>query len=198
MSLRNASSGFCASLALAGFAALAAAPAQAQEVDEITVMGSIGPDGQPQTLSRAVSFADLDLATDAGADELRVRIRATARDLCRQLGETGGAGVTPSCVDQATRNALNDARLVIAAARSPAALAARSAPPPYVAPVGEVASAADETAADVSATVPAVPAETTYTTTTITNGPVPDTPENRARFGGPLSNAGQRTTPAGN
>lgn len=32
----------------------------------------------------------------------------------------------------------------------------------------------------------------------ITNGPVPDTPENRSRFGGPRSRAGKRTAPAGN
>ena len=32
----------------------------------------------------------------------------------------------------------------------------------------------------------------------ITNGPVPDTPENRARYGGPMSRAGRHTTPAGN
>jgi hypothetical protein len=36
------------------------------------------------------------------------------------------------------------------------------------------------------------------TVRTITNGPVPDTPENRRRYGGPNSNAGKRTTPAGN
>jgi hypothetical protein len=38
----------------------------------------------------------------------------------------------------------------------------------------------------------------TLTTTTVTNGPVPDTAENRARFGGPMSRAGQRTSAAGN
>lgn len=32
----------------------------------------------------------------------------------------------------------------------------------------------------------------------ITNGPVPDTPENRARFGKPNSHAGRRTAAAGN
>lgn len=32
----------------------------------------------------------------------------------------------------------------------------------------------------------------------VTNGPVPDTRENRARYGGPMSNGGRRTTPAGN
>lgn len=32
----------------------------------------------------------------------------------------------------------------------------------------------------------------------ITNGPVPDTRENRARYGGPDSRGGRRTAPAGN
>ena len=36
------------------------------------------------------------------------------------------------------------------------------------------------------------------TTRTVTNGPVPDTPENRAKYGKPMSNAGKRSTPAGN
>jgi opacity protein-like surface antigen len=34
--------------------------------------------------------------------------------------------------------------------------------------------------------------------TLITNGPVPDTPENRAKYGKPMSNAGRHTAPAGN
>jgi hypothetical protein len=33
---------------------------------------------------------------------------------------------------------------------------------------------------------------------TITNGPVPDTPRSRAAYGGPMSRAGNETTPAGN
>ena len=32
----------------------------------------------------------------------------------------------------------------------------------------------------------------------ITNGPVPDTKENRAKYGQPMSNAGRQTAPAGN
>jgi hypothetical protein len=32
----------------------------------------------------------------------------------------------------------------------------------------------------------------------VTNGPIPDTPENRARYGAPISNGGKRTAPAGN
>jgi hypothetical protein len=33
---------------------------------------------------------------------------------------------------------------------------------------------------------------------TVTNGPIPDTPENRAKYGKPMSNAGKRSTAAGN
>ena len=32
----------------------------------------------------------------------------------------------------------------------------------------------------------------------VSNGPVPDTPENRAKYGKPMSHAGKRTPPAGN
>jgi hypothetical protein len=32
----------------------------------------------------------------------------------------------------------------------------------------------------------------------VSNGPVPDTPENRAKYGKPMSNAGKRSAPAGN
>ncbi|MGH7022762.1 MAG: hypothetical protein ACREEB_04125 [Caulobacteraceae bacterium] len=32
----------------------------------------------------------------------------------------------------------------------------------------------------------------------VTNGPVPDTPANRAKYGGPMSNAGRHTKPIGN
>jgi hypothetical protein len=36
------------------------------------------------------------------------------------------------------------------------------------------------------------------TTSLTTNGPVPDTPENRAKYGGPMSRAGKHTAPRGN
>jgi hypothetical protein len=42
---------------------------------------------------------------------------------------------------------------------------------------------------DVSATV---------TTTTVTNGPIADTPENRAKYGQPLSRAGKASKARGN
>ncbi len=42
------------------------------------------------------------------------------------------------------------------------------------------------------------PAPATTATRTVANAPIPDTAENRERFGGPLSRAGKRTEPAGN
>lgn len=36
------------------------------------------------------------------------------------------------------------------------------------------------------------------TATTVSNSPVADTPENRAKYGEPMSNAGKRTAPKGN
>lgn len=95
-------------LALAGAAALPAA-AQAQPApEEITVTGRYGkvPDSV-RSLSQAVSYADLDLSTKAGRDELRRRVNLTARWLCDKLGESGSsAGPIPSCRDAATRDAL--------------------------------------------------------------------------------------------
>jgi len=38
----------------------------------------------------------------------------------------------------------------------------------------------------------------TVTTKLVTNGPVPDTAENRAKYGQPMSRAGKRTAPRGN
>jgi hypothetical protein len=32
----------------------------------------------------------------------------------------------------------------------------------------------------------------------VASAPVPDTPENRAKYGGPMSRAGKRTAPKGN
>ena len=54
----------------------------------------------------------------------------------------------------------------------------------------ETPPAATNVASNVSAT--------TFTNMTVTNGPVPDTPRNRARFGGPMSHGGRSTAPAGN
>ena len=42
------------------------------------------------------------------------------------------------------------------------------------------------------------PAASVGGTDLVTNGPVPDTRENRAKYGAPMSNAGRLTKPAGN
>lgn len=75
-------------------------------VDELVVTGPIGRDG-PQSLSRRVSYADLDLTTYAGREVLKLRVRDTARDLCRLLGEDRFASgpLTRSCETEAVREA---------------------------------------------------------------------------------------------
>jgi len=191
--------GHAAVCALAALAGVAAAPALAQTtVDEVTVVGRFGADGRPQTLSRAVSYADLDITTYGGQTELRRRINLTARDLCRELGESRDrTNLGKSCEEMAIRDAVDQMRIHVASAHPrDAAWALAEAPPPaYVAPVEPGAEAASTYSEPASATVPAAP---TYTTQTVTNGPVPDTPANRARFGGPMSRGGQNTDPRGN
>jgi len=117
----------CAGLALAAaaaFASSAASQAYADEgqpyVGEITVSGIVGPYGNPTRLSRTISLSDLDLATREDQQLLRLRIRDTARDLCRALREepgTGGASpLVPSCQTQAVRDARPQVRQAIAQA----------------------------------------------------------------------------------
>ena len=68
-------------------------------------------------------------------------------------------------------------------------------------------STSSVSAADLAPTPGANVASSTTTTDStgaivtnelVTNGPVPDTPQNRARFGQPLSHAGRMTAPRGN
>lgn len=59
------------------------------------------------------------------------------------------------------------------------------------------ASSASESAMPASTLAPDN-APGTITTSLITNGPVPDTAENRALYGGPQSRAGKMTAPVGN
>ena len=117
--------------ALALGAAATAAPATAQYarddyagayVDEVVVPGSryrYRGDG-PTTLSRVVSYRDLNLATHDGRQVLKMRIRATARDICRELGEGRGNGgpLLRSCEDDAVRSARGQVRFAVARAQS--------------------------------------------------------------------------------
>lgn len=99
---------------MAGIGLIAAAvalppAAMAQSApEEIIVTGNIGraPDSV-RTLSQSVSYADLDLSTMAGRDELRRRVSLTARFLCDKLGESStGDALTPSCRQAAANDAI--------------------------------------------------------------------------------------------
>jgi hypothetical protein len=75
-----------------------------------------------------------------------------------------------------------------------------------------VAQASDPTQAtpDTAAPAPAAaatavpeqvqtpPAGATVVANTVTNGPIPDTPANRAKYGAPMSHTGKKTSPSGN
>ena len=74
--------------------------------------------------------------------------------------------------------------------------AAEAAPP-----ADTTATASADISTDVTAPAPATTgaaANASFTTTLVTNGPVPDTPENRAKYGAPLSRAGKMTAARGN
>lgn len=174
---------------LAAAATLAGAPAFAQTVEELTITGH-ALKNQQLSKSRVVSFADLDLTRPADRQTLRMRIADTAGDVCEELNEPGPTpgNLGRSCQEIATRNGFADVKVAVAAARG-AAYADAAFTQDWATP------AAESYSAPASATEPA-PA--TYTTSTVTNGPVADTPENRARYGGPMSRAGKRTAAKGN
>lgn len=70
------------------------------------------------------------------------------------------------------------------------------------APLPPLASVATTVPADVTApassSVTYEVGNSTVTNTMVTNGPIADTPGNRARYGQPMSNAGIRTVAKGN
>lgn len=57
---------------------------------------------------------------------------------------------------------------------------------------------ADTTMAPAPADTSMAPTQVAANVQTVTNGPVPDTPENRAKYGQPMSHAGKKTAPVGN
>lgn len=95
-------------LCLLGIAAVST-PALAQDVpDEIVVTGEYERIPQDvESLSQTVSYADLDLGTRWGREELRQRVRLTARYLCERLGESNfSSPPARSCRDAAERDAM--------------------------------------------------------------------------------------------
>ncbi|HLZ82067.1 MAG TPA: hypothetical protein VKQ54_00775 [Caulobacteraceae bacterium] len=77
----------------------------------------------------------------------------------------------------------------VAQAEPSQATAAATAPAPATT-AGETTAVPDQ----VQSPAPAA----TVVAATVTNGPVPDTAANRAKYGGPMSHAGKKTQPAGN
>jgi hypothetical protein len=70
-------------------------------------------------------------------------------------------------------------------------------------PPADTSAAAPPTASTEAAPPPAAAASsfaqnTSFSSMTVTNGPIPDTAENRAKYGQPLSRAGKRTAAKGN
>ncbi|TAL36159.1 hypothetical protein [Phenylobacterium sp.] len=85
-------------------------------------------------------------------------------------------------------------KVVVPVGSMPAARSTAPMPADQPAPADTGAALTSTTAAaDTGAA-----ANASYTTMTVTNGPVPDTAENRARYGQPMSNAGKRTAARGN
>jgi UrcA family protein len=156
-------------LAAAAAAALASlVPAVAQAGPEVTVTGRYGVGPQTRSLSETVSYADLDLSTSSGREALRQRVRRTAREVCSQL--SGRAAPATPMVRACVRDAVGSVEAL----------------EPQLAAVAPAAAAYGREAA------------ASVTVATVTNGPVPDTPENRLRYGPPISAGGRRTAPTGN
>ena len=98
--------------------AATAAPAFAQQLDELTVYGR-SRGGEPQAISETVSFADLDLAYAGDRAVLRARISFAAREVCERLNEPGpsAANLGRSCQDLAVREAMGQVRYAVADAQ---------------------------------------------------------------------------------
>ena|SRR5258706_11220817 len=84
-------------------------------VEKRQLVGRINGEVNPTefSISRPVSFSDLDLSREADYIELHERIRDTARDLCFQLDARvpqlrGDPSADRECVRNATRNAMRD------------------------------------------------------------------------------------------
>ncbi len=127
---------------LAGAIGLCGAAAQAQDEGRYHAV-VYGPDGTEEvivhapydrvhhypdgtaTLSREVSYADLDLSTRDGRHELRARVRDTARDVCVELRDRTSNATDPldrmdttRCEREAYRDAMDQAHNAIADART--------------------------------------------------------------------------------
>ena len=125
---------FLRSALMTGAFVLAAAQASAQDYgpppgpEEVPVIAPrihVEPskriDGTPEKLTMSVNvrYDDLNLRTRDGARELRLRVRESARDVCRELFETYPAYQMPgtNCYKDAVQDALVHADEAISDAR---------------------------------------------------------------------------------
>lgn len=69
-----------------------------------------------QTISKSVSYSDLNLSSVSGQNELKRRITAAARSVCGNLGSNGLAefNAVQSCRKAAVEAAMRDAEIAIA------------------------------------------------------------------------------------
>jgi hypothetical protein len=125
-------------------------------------------------LTAAAALALIGGAAHAGEGK-----KAKPADSAQMQDETGKA-MTPPGADASATTAMPGATTM---------------PDTSVNPPSDESAAMPPASADASAQ--GVPASATVATNVVTNGPVADTPENRAKFK-PLSRAGRATTPRGN
>jgi len=97
-----------------------------QEMTKRSMGGEMGE--QHLSVSQSVSYADLDLTKYADVETLRQRVRAAAKDSCRELGRRFQVSMyipltTDTCARDAARDAL--AQVDAAAAKSVASAAPR-------------------------------------------------------------------------
>jgi UrcA family protein len=122
-----------AALAAIAFALASTAviPQSKDQTPEVTIVGTRPVPASGQTasgqpvevvhLSRVVSYADLNLATQSGVTQLEKRINDAAKSVCNELellmptGTSKGVG-SGSCVNDATKDAMAKARVAMATA----------------------------------------------------------------------------------
>jgi UrcA family protein len=85
------------------------------DIEKRQLLGRVNGEVNPTeyTLSRPVSFSDLDLTRDEDYLELKARVRITAENLCAELNDRvpqlrGDTSADRECVRTATRNAMRD------------------------------------------------------------------------------------------
>ena len=136
-SRRPAQRAIPATVALAFALASGAALAQTTDSQEVMIRGMpvlqtteghsrTGIENQRLQLSQNISYADLNLGTPAGQDELEARVRDAANSVCARLGEADPDPTVmaqqqdqTNCVNDAVDDAMTQVRQAIASSAGP-------------------------------------------------------------------------------